>query len=142
MNDSPIKRRGLRLIVAGIVAAVVLAVVAVVALTAGSSAPIAAHGTVATTTGLLSGDTPEEAFPDIATGGQVVVVNSAGTVIGTGTLGQAEVANAGEVDYRWSVRVPAGLPRYGVRIGRDRGTVYYSAAQMASGPALCVGEGC
>lgn len=121
----------------------ILVTLAIILSGCSSTPPITVHGTEETTTGILSGETPESAFPDIASGGQVVVVSSTGAVIGTGTLGQAEVVDPGEVDYTFTVQVPGGLSRYGIRIGgSQRGTVWYSAAQMAHSPGLCVGDGC
>jgi hypothetical protein len=107
-------------------------------------APITAHGQVETSVGIFDGDTPADAFPDIQDGGQVTVTGPSGVVLATGTL--AETSAPGTVAvwdfYTFTVTVPGGQARYGIQIGRDRGTVWYSGAEMRSGPALCVGDAC
>lgn len=83
---------------------------------------------------------------DLSDGSQVVIVNSAGTVIGTGTLALKHsgpgLLNIGEEDvFSFKVTVPGGLPRYGIQVGgTSHGTVWDSAAQMKSGPALSLDE--
>ncbi|HMG61390.1 MAG TPA: hypothetical protein VK599_00435 [Streptosporangiaceae bacterium] len=106
-----------------------------------SSAPaaIAAHGTVAVDYTAAGGD-------NLSDGSQVVIVNSAGTVVGNGTLaiGHAGAApfNLGmEDDFTFTVTVPGGLPRYGIQVGgAGHGTVWETAAQMKAGPGLSIDE--
>ena len=66
------------------IALIVLALV--LAACSSSPAAFAAHGRLTASAGLMSGGPPSELFPDISDGGQVTVVNSSNTVIGTGTL--------------------------------------------------------
>jgi hypothetical protein len=79
-------------------------------------------------------------------GSQVVVVNSSGTVIGNGTLAAVSsgpgIDNFGEEDvFSFKLTVPGGLARYGIQVGgTSHGTVWESAAQMQSGPALDIDE--
>jgi hypothetical protein len=84
-------------------------------------------------------------YPDVVQGTQVVVTNSAGTVIATGQLGagqQQEFAGLGSFgatcNYPFTVQVPGGLARYGITISH-RGTIWFSAKQMQSGPGLTLG---
>ena len=106
-----------------------------------SSAPaaIAAHGTVAV-------DYTSAGDDNLSDGSQVVVVNSAGTVVGNGTLalrhaGAAPFNIGMEDDFTFAVTVPGGLPRYGIQVGGTaHGTVWQTAAQMKSGPALSIDE--
>jgi hypothetical protein len=80
-------------------------------------------------------------YPDVEAGTQVVVKNSAGAVIATASLGAGHAQDAitpGVCRFPFDVKVPGGLPRYGIEIGR-RGTVWYSAAEMRNGPKLTLG---
>lgn len=82
-----------------------------------------------------------DTYPDVQAGAQVIVVNSAGTVIATGNLGAGHPQDAITPDvcrFPFNVKVPGGLPRYGIEIGH-RGTVWYSQAEMRSGPKLTLG---
>jgi hypothetical protein len=81
-------------------------------------------------------------YPDVDQGAQVVVTNSAGTVIATSQLGkgrQEENPDIGSFsatcNYAFAVQVPGGLARYGVTVSH-RGTVWFSARQMQDGPGL------
>lgn len=98
------------------------------------------HGTEHVVVNSLGGMTTTRAFPDISNGSPVRVVNSSGTVIGTGTLAPSDPSSWGSQDavYSFTVTVPAGEPRYGIEIGRGRGTVWLTGAQMRRGPALSV----
>ena len=100
--------------------------------------------------------------PDVTDGSQVTVTDSAGHVIGTGTLAtdnsaaarRAEAQQAvlaaglaqfggdqtGLTIYDFTVTVPAALPRYGISVGQNRGTVWLSEREMRAGPS--VGLGC
>jgi hypothetical protein len=82
---------------------------------------------------------------DLSDGSQIVVVNSAGTVVGTGTLSTSGGTNLGGGDFAdtfsFAVTVPGGLSRYGIQVGgTSHGTVWESAQQMKSGPALTLDE--
>jgi|SRR6516165_8583253 hypothetical protein len=105
-----------------------------------SPGSITSHGQVELATTNLLGDglSPADAFPDIAPGGQVTVVNSSDQVIGTGTLTQGAMSSGlVSADFlNFTVSVPAGLSRYGIEIGHDRGTVWFTPAEMKSGPGL------
>ena len=103
-------------------------------------APITAHGKITVDY------TDPSVGDDLSDGSQVVVVNSAGTVVGTGTLAVKSsgpgLDNIGSEDvFTFQVTVPGGLPRYGIQVGgTSHGTVWQSAAQMQSGPALSIDE--
>ena len=129
-------------------AAVVILVVGL--LTAGvfGQGPIAVHGTFE-----VAGDALQssENYPDISDGTQVVVVNGSGQVIGVGHLTCDAKATAtfnkvlgsdsllaGETFYSFTVSVPSGQPRYGIRVSH-RGTVWFTSRQMQKGPGLSVG---
>jgi Protein of unknown function (DUF2510) len=99
--------------------------------------------------------------PDITDGTQVTVTDSSGHVIGTGTLAEddspAAMAAEKQYDqlqlslgalggggpgmsiYTFTATVPGGEPRYGIAIGQNRGTVWFSQSQMRSGPQLSLG---
>lgn len=134
-----------------------------IALIAGcsSSAPaLTAHGTITDNSALYG-------QPDcVSSGDQVVVTNSSGTVLATASLRENEAAERkldssaavlqlvalarldtnGETQlpvaavgfYDFTVTVPDGQARYGVRVGQH--PVYYvSGKDMARGPALSCG---
>jgi hypothetical protein len=136
------------------------AAVALALAACGSSAPAAltSHGTVIVFASPFGGSTLQNAYPDVASGGQVTVTDSSGTVIGTGTLtynpGQTTAtlvtATAGSgltaseltafvAEYDFTVTVPGGLARYGIKVGQNRGTIYETAAQMKD-PSLTLGS--
>jgi hypothetical protein len=100
-------------------------------------APITAHGTV--TVDYTSSD-------DLSDGSQVVIVNSAGTVVGNGTLALKHsgpgLDGLDEEDvFGFTVTVPGGLPRYGIQVnGTRHGTLWDSASQMKSGPGVEIDE--
>lgn len=84
-------------------------------------------------------------YPDVDQGTQVVVTNSAGTVIATSQLGkgrQQDLPGYGSYgatcNYPFTVQVPGGLPRYGVTVAH-RGTIWFSARQMQDDPDLTLG---
>jgi hypothetical protein len=122
----------------------------------GFSDPVtAAHGHVIVYVSPQAGLTVQQAYPDIASGGQVTVTDSSGNKIGAGTLTSSrdfrqaavllerarygdgpaagpqptasELAASGAV-YDFTVTVP-WLVRYGITVGRQE-TYYYTAAQM------------
>jgi hypothetical protein len=106
-----------------------------------SPAQITAHGKLAVDYDTSAGD-------DLSDGSQVVVVNSAGTVVGNATLTQVSTPAGAPVflgdsedDFAFKVTVPGGLPRYGIQIGgTGHGTTWESAGQMTSGPSLEIDE--
>lgn len=115
--------------------------------------PITAHGSVEDCTNALSA------------GSQVTVVNDSGTVIGSGTLADDNSSSAQAQEqaydalnlqpvnlddptatspsmgiYTFTVaNLPGGEPRYGVATGSGHGTLWYSSAQMVSGPSINLG---
>lgn len=101
-------------------------------------AQFTARGFVQVTTPAMSGQAPQQAFPDIAAGDEVTVVDSSGTVVSSGILTQG-MSSAGLVNSQFldfTLSVPAGLDRYGIRVGLDRGTVWFTREQMRAGPEL------
>lgn len=151
------------------VAALALAggVTAGLALSGGSTPPpIVSHGTVTLLTGIIGGPEVTSAYPDVTNGSQITVVNSSGTVLGTGTLSYSLPETAADATsmaaafngdaggsavtpgemavhvavYDFTVNVPGEQTRYGVTVGQNRGTEWLSAAQMKSGPALQIGS--
>lgn len=99
--------------------------------------------------------------PDVTAGTQVTVTDSAGRVIGTGTLADdnsaaavaavkqyaqlsgvlaAFAGNSAVMSvYTFAVAVPGGQQRYGVSTSERRGTVWFTEAQMRQGPHLSLG---
>lgn len=138
------RRRWLRLPVliaaAGVV--VVLAAGAVLAATTGtfSKGHLTVHGTEQVVVTSFDGMSTERAFPDITSGTPVTVVDPAGTVIGSASLAASDPSSWGPQDavYAFVVTVPAGERRYGIEIGRNRGTTWFTEAQLRQGPALSV----
>jgi hypothetical protein len=128
-------------------------------LSGGSTAPpVTSHGTVTLYSGLLSGLNVQDSYPDITSGSQVTVTDSSGKVLGTGTLSyssaqtsalvlmSAAVAKLPSYDftqdvavYTFTATVPGGLDRYGLTVGRNRGTIWESAPQMKD-PGLTLGS--
>jgi len=102
--------------------------------------------------------------PDVTDGSQVTVTDSAGHVLGTGTLvtdnspaAQKEISqydsmsaalgalggdpSPGMSVYKFTVdSLPAGQARYGVQIGQNRGTLWFTQKQMRSGADLSLGN--
>jgi hypothetical protein len=87
------------------------------------------------------------------------VTDSSGKVISTGTLSSDPAKTAATLAtatvgtglsasemtefvavYDFTVTVPGGLDRYGVKLGQNRGTIYESAKQMKQGPSLSLGS--
>ena len=96
-----------------------------------------------------------EVFPDVRGGTVVRVDSGSGRVVGAAVLrlnqaisyrdgakynGDPENVNDFIAVYNFLVRIPAGLPRYGVTIGTGHGTVWFSAAEMREGPVLTLGS--
>lgn len=129
-----------------------IAAVAIVAIGGGlifglTSGPgsITAHGTEMVCGNLLQGTTPSD-YADITDGTQVVVTDPSGKVIGNGALTSAPPvsASAGGLTltdylYNFTVTVPGGEARYGISIGQNRGTVWFTPDQMAKGPGVSLG---
>jgi hypothetical protein len=107
-----------------------------------SPAPITAHGKVT----VDYTDPAAGGADDLSDGSQVVIVNSAGTVIGNGTLTATSsgpgIDGLGEEDvFSFKVTVPGGQPRYGIQVGgTSHGTLWETAAQMNAAPALAIDE--
>ncbi len=82
--------------------------------------------------------TIQSAYPDIATGSPVTVISPSGAVLGTGVLIAADPGSWGIQDavYAFTITVPAGEPRYGIKIGGNGGTAWFSGAQMRAGPDI------
>jgi hypothetical protein len=105
-----------------------------------ASPGITAHGLV---TVEESCDQGTADYPDIGPGAQVTVTDPSHKVVTTSILGSQHsrqlVKGAGDFgavcSYPFTVKVPAGLARYGITVSH-RGTIYYSPAQMAKGPWL------
>ncbi len=121
---------------------------------------ITAHGSELVFANPLDGQNVQNAYPDISDGTQVTVVNSSGTVVGTGTLQSDPAATVRALksavagisglsasdftsfvaEYDFTVTVPGGLARYGIRAGQNRGTTWLTPQQMRNGPALSLGS--
>jgi hypothetical protein len=132
---------------------------AVLAGCGGGPGNFTAKGTVEVFANAFGGSSVQDAYPDIAAGGTVTVVDSSGKVIGTGTLSpnlalvrQAETLFAAQTGgsgvamaefveaFSFSTAVPGGESRYGIQVGQNRGTVWESQSQMQKGPALTLGS--
>jgi hypothetical protein len=124
----------------------------------GGTPSITSHGTVTVLADPGNGQTAQDAYPDIADGGQVTIMDASGKVIGTGTLSYSSSQtsamltkatagsglNAGELktfvaEYDFTATVPGGQSRYGIKVGQNRGTVYETAGQMKD-PSLTIGS--
>jgi hypothetical protein len=121
-------------------AAAALAVAAVVIGVLASSGPgnFTARGTVTVCGDLLGGTSATDAYPDITDGGQVTVTDSASHVIGTSSLSLKSSTTLMD-DYMFRVTVAGGEARYGIEVGQNRGTVWFSETQMRTGPSLSLG---
>jgi hypothetical protein len=98
------------------------------------------HGTEQVVVNSFDGMSTSGAFPDITGGSPVTVVDTSGEVIGTGVLAPSDPTSWGAQDavYSFTLAVPVGEPRYGIEVGHNRGTAWFSEAQMRTGPALSV----
>jgi hypothetical protein len=99
---------------------------------------------------------------DITDGAEVTVLDSAGHVLGTGSLAEDNSPEATKLEQQYAslqgalsylsgspsamsiytftvTGLPGGEPRYGITVGQDRGTVYFTEKQMRSGPGLSLG---
>ena len=141
-----------------VIGALAVAGIIISALSGSTAPPVTSHGTVTLYSGLLSGLNVQDSYPDITSGSQVTVTDSAGKVIGTGTLSYSSAQTSALVllsalaaklpsydftqdvaVYTFTVTVPGGLDRYGLTVGRNRGIIYESASQMKV-PALTLGS--
>jgi Protein of unknown function (DUF2510) len=125
----------------GVLIVVLAAIVIAVKVTSGPGT-FTAHGTLEVAVRTLDGNTPSQTYPDISDGGQVTVIDSDHNVIGTGALSETGTGGLDSDDYTFTTKVPGGEQRYGIQIGNNRGTVWYSQQQMRRGPELCLGDGC
>ena len=98
------------------------------------------RGTEQVVVNSFDGMSTDGAFPDITAGSAVTVVDTSGRILGLGTLAASDPSSWGLQDavYSFIVTVPAGEPRYGIEIGRNRGTAWFSEAQLRKGPSLSV----
>lgn len=143
MRAAPAPRRGIRLrtpavVTAGALAAAGLAVAALAGAGIFRHGTIVVHGTEQLVVTSYDGMSTEQAFPDITGGTPVTVVNPAGAEVGSALLSPSDPTSWGPQDavYAFVVTVPAGEQKYGIQIGRDRGTVWFTPAQMLRGPAV------
>jgi hypothetical protein len=146
----PLWRRPVVWVVAGVLGVAAIAGI-VFAVTSGPGS-FTAHGT-------------EEVCvdaPDITDDTQVTVLDSAGHVLGTGSLAEDNSPEAtklitqydalqvslgsfgnsgpGMSIYTFTVTgLPGGQARYGIAVGQNRGTVYFTEQQMRSGPGVNLG---
>ena len=136
----PLLRRPAALAALGVTAAAVVTGAALYASGTFRTQMLTVHGTEQVLVNSFDGMSTDSAFPDITAGSRVTVVNGSGTVIGTGTLAASDPTSWGPQDavYAFAVTVPAGQPRYGIEIGRNRGTQWFTEAQMRRGPSLSV----
>lgn len=118
------------------VIAAAAAVLAVLALGGSTAKPLTVHGAME-----LSENCAQAAFdyPDISSGAQVVITDPAGKVIAVTSLGAKDAVltqNGGVGICRYPFMVTVGArARYGITIAQ-RGTVWFTAAEMRKGPAL------
>jgi len=90
--------------------------------------------------------TASQDYPDITGGAQVVVTSPSGRVVDTGTLaggtdGAADSGSGavGQCSYPFTLTITLGQPRYGIAIGHNRGTIWFTPDQMRNGPVLSLG---
>jgi hypothetical protein len=142
-----------------IAAALVTLAIALAGCSSGSGT-LTSHGTLDVFANPLNGQAVTAAYPDVTSGSQVTVTDASGKVIGTGTLGYdqtavkraeklfaAAIPNAPADMYgtwieafSFTVKVPAGESRYGIRAGQGRGVIWFTENQMHKGPSLTLGS--
>jgi len=122
------------------IAAALAAAVALYASGVFSREMLTVHGTEQVVVNSFDGMSTDGAFPDITAGAPVTVVDTGGHILGTGTLAASDPSSWGPQDavYSFIITVPAGEARYGIEIGRNRGTEWFSEPQMRKGPSLSV----
>jgi hypothetical protein len=94
-------------------------------------------------------------FPDIQNGTPVIVRDGQGHRIGSGKLAfndktsgydnnvfNSDPENGGNFAavFDFTVRVPVGLPRYGIAVGTGHGVAWFNADRMRAGPVLTLGS--
>lgn len=122
----------------GLVGVLLLVAAGLLARRAFPAPMITVHGTEQVAVNSYDGMSTTGAFPDITGGTPVTVVNGSGVVIARGALAASDPSSWGSQDavYAFTVSVPAGESRYGIQIGRNRGTAWFSESRMHAGPAL------
>jgi hypothetical protein len=101
-----------------------------------AAAPVTVHGSMTVTESCLSANSD---YPDVSTGAQVIITDASGKVLAQGALGGEKTVSqplGDECDYPFTVQVPSGQARYGITIGHNRGTVWFTPAEMRRGPGL------
>ena len=122
---------------------------------------ITSHGTVIVFPSPLDGSMVQKAYPHIVDGDQVRVTDSMGTLIGIGKLTynprqtaavlKTAIAESGLAAseltavvavYNFTVKVPAGLTRYGIILGQNEKKTYktYKTAAQMKNPSLTLGS--
>ena len=136
----PLLRRPVALAALGVAVAALVTGAALYASGVFRTQMLTVRGTEQVVVNSFDGMSTDSAFPDITAGSAVTVVDDSGSVIGTGTLTASDPSSWGPQDavYAFVVTVPAGQPRYGIEIGRNRGTEWFTEDQMRSGPSLSV----
>jgi hypothetical protein len=135
----PRQRRTILFVAVGIGGAIVT-VISLLAAGMFSQGSMTVHGTEQVLVNSFDGMDISTAFPDITAGSAVTVVDQSGKVIGNSYLVASDPTSWGPQDavYSFTVTVPAGESRYGVEIGRNRGTAWFNTQQMRADPALSV----
>jgi hypothetical protein len=116
-----------------------LAAAMALAITGCGGGNFTAHGADTVCGDFLNGTSAADTYPDITSGATVTVIDSASHVIGTGSLSATTLGTSTGDIYKFAVTIPAGETRYGIEIGRDRGTVWESEKQMRTGPSVSLG---
>ena len=135
----PRQRRTILIVAVGI-GGVIVTVISLLAAGVFSQGSMTVHGTEQVLVNSFDGMDISTAFPDITAGSAVTVVDPSGKVIGNSYLVASDPTSWGPQDavYSFTVTVPAGESRYGIEIGRNRGTAWFNDQQMRAGPALSV----
>jgi hypothetical protein len=135
----PRQRRTVILVAVG-VGGVIVTLISLLAAGVFSQGSMTVHGTEQVLVNSFDGMDISTAFPDITAGSEVTVVDPSGKVIGSSYLVASDPTSWGPQDavYSFTVTVPDGESRYGIEIGHNRGTAWFSARQMRAGPALSV----
>jgi hypothetical protein len=119
------------------IALILLAAFGIVACSSGP-AMITVHGTV------REYDDPATGFiPAAQKGARVTITDPLGKVIAVSSLhGDAMHSPADTLTFEFTVKVPQGLPLYGISVKGLNGMAHYTQQQMQRGPALCTGKAC
>lgn len=94
---------------------------------------LAVHGNMEVLESCVSASTD---YPDITSGAQVVVTDASGKVLAVTALRSSKDISSLACDFPFTVTVPSGQSRYGIVIGHNRGTVWFTSAEMKHGPGL------